>query len=59
MALTCQQCGVELPDDPIGEAEVNRLREVVAHAHNSPMRAGTVTDYYCDPECAVKAFTDD
>jgi len=59
MALTCQQCGDELPPFPQEAVEDSHISEIVAHTFDPDGLAVSETAYYCDPSCAAKAFSDD
>jgi len=60
MTLKCQQCGRELPSFPKTAVENSRISEVVAHSYDpDDSLAVGKTDYYCNPECAARAFRAD
>jgi len=53
MAFKCQHCGAEIDDDRAFNDVLDDGSEVVKHRYSNPGDFGTVTDLYCDLQCAA------
>jgi len=59
MALTCPNCGDEIPESTFGvrdAVEDGLTDEIVAHTHDTDGLAVSQTEYYCDPACFVAEY---
>jgi len=58
--MECQTCGADLNRNPLRDVDDGHLNEVVAHKYDpNDSVALSEVEYYCNPECAAKAFGGD
>lgn len=49
--IECQHCGTTIPDEVAYDSTIPKGESVVMRKYNDPHELGTVTDYYCNPDC--------
>lgn len=55
MAIHCQNCGQEIPDEVALEDILPEGMGVIIHKYSPPEELGTVEDFYCSPSCLAEA----
>jgi len=54
MAIQCQNCDQEIPDEIAMADIVPEGMGVIIHKYSPPEGLGTVEDFYCSPSCLAE-----